>query len=75
MHLFIGKPSLATCPKCGAFVRPHTACSKCGFYRGREAINVLEKMDKKERKKKEKEMAEQEKQSSKPLNMEEMSKE
>ncbi len=75
MHISVKKPDLTACPKCGSLVRPHTACSKCGFYRGREVINILEKMDKKERKKKEKEMAEQEKQEKKPLNMEELSKE
>ena len=24
------------CPNCGAWVRPHNACGKCGFYKGRQ---------------------------------------
>jgi hypothetical protein len=37
-------------------VRPHTICKHCGFYKGKEAINVLGKLTKKERKVKEKQM-------------------
>ena len=28
------------CPKCGATLRPHRACTKCGFYKGEEVIKV-----------------------------------
>ena len=34
------KPILAqigTCPECGAAVRSHRACPKCGTYKGRKA--------------------------------------
>jgi len=35
---------------------PHRACLNCGTYKGREVIDVLKKLDKKERKAKEKEL-------------------
>jgi len=56
MHIFIKAPSLAACPKCGKPVLPHTVCLSCGYYKGREVIDVLKKLNKKERKQKEKEM-------------------
>jgi len=76
MHIFVKPPTLIKCPKCGKFTLPHTICWNCGFYKGREIINVLEQLEKKERKKREKEMkttAEEEK-GKKPLSMEELSK-
>jgi len=35
------KPILAqtgTCPACGAVVRSHRACPKCGTYKGRKVV-------------------------------------
>lgn len=26
--------TLEACPQCGALKRPHTLCSKCGYYKG-----------------------------------------
>ncbi|MBQ7235012.1 MAG: 50S ribosomal protein L32 [Kiritimatiellae bacterium] len=31
---------VATCPACGAPVRAHRACPKCGTYRGRKVVAV-----------------------------------
>lgn len=73
MHIHLKKPTLTLCPKCSKPVLPHTLCKNCGFYKGREVIDVLKDLSKKERKKKEKEIAEKE-QSQKPLTMEELSK-
>ncbi len=61
MHLFLKQPSLFACAKCGKPVRPHQACPACGFYKGREVVNVLKKLDRKQRKLKEREMKEVEK--------------
>ncbi len=49
------------CSHCRAEVLPHTVCQNCGYYKGRQVIDVLAKLDKKERKKKEKELHEHEK--------------
>lgn len=76
MHIVIDPPPLTACPKCGKFVLPHTICWNCGYYKGREVINILGKLEKKERKKREKEMRETErkKRKEKPLTLEELSK-
>ncbi len=76
MHIFLEKPSLVKCPKCGKLKLPHVVCENCGYYKGREIIDVLKDLTKKERKKKEKELAmkEGEQGKTKPLSMEELSK-
>jgi large subunit ribosomal protein L32 len=65
MHQFLTEPSVGICPKCGKAVPGHRACAFCGYYKGREIINVLQKLDRKERKKKEKEMRDVEKEDGK----------
>lgn len=64
------------CTRCNQSVLPHTVCNNCGYYKGRQVIDVLAKLDKKERKKKEKELHEHEEEASakeKPLSAEELS--
>ena len=56
MHIFLTDPAITTCKKCGKPLRPHSACPSCGYYKGEEVVNVLAKLDRKERKAKEKEM-------------------
>lgn len=51
---------LTICPRCQEPVAAHTACPNCGTYRGREVIDVLKKLDKRERRAKEKELAHKE---------------
>ena len=41
-HLKKTVGALTTCPKCGATLRPHRACTKCGNYNGKEVIKVTE---------------------------------
>ncbi len=59
-HLSLKAPSLVSCSKCGKLILPHIVCPECGFYKGKEVIDVLSKLDKKSRKKKEKEIKEKE---------------
>ena len=77
-QIFLEPPTLVKCPKCGHFVLPHTVCLNCGYYKGREVIDILKKLTKKERKQREKEMKakekeEKEKTKEKPLTWEELS--
>lgn len=76
MHLYIKGAVLTVCPKCGKKVRPYSVCQHCGYYKGREVIDILKKLTKKERKKRQKEIAAKgkEEKEAKPLNMEELSK-
>lgn len=34
--------SLVVCDNCGNSKRPHTVCPQCGYYRGREVIEMSE---------------------------------
>ena len=60
MHIFLKEPTLTKCKKCGKPLLPHSVCQNCGFYKGQEVLNILEKLTKKERKAREKEMKEKE---------------
>lgn len=65
----------AVCSHCGKEVLPHIMCQNCGYYAGRQVVDVLAKLDKKERKKKEKELHEHEEEQAekgKTLNPEEL---
>ena len=75
MHIFLRPSALTRCEKCRKEKLPHTICWNCGYYKGKEVINVLEKLTKKERKKREKEMKARgkEEKTAKPLTMEELS--
>jgi len=75
-HLKIKPIELLKCPKCGESVLPHHYCSGCGFYNGKEVIDVLAKLSKRERKRVQREQKEKERaqtQKGKGLSMEEMS--
>jgi len=77
-HLAMKKKNLSTCPKCGEPVLSHRYCANCGFYKNREVIDVLARLEKREKKQKEKELVAQEKeaqeeQKTKPLSLEELS--
>ena len=60
-HHAFKKQHFSFCPKCGSPVLPHRLCWNCGTYAGKEVVDVLSKLTKKERKKKEKEITDQEK--------------
>jgi large subunit ribosomal protein L32 len=59
-HHGLKTPNVISCTKCKTDVLPHMICVNCGYYKGKEEINVLKKLTKKEKKQKEKELAEQE---------------
>jgi len=75
-HLALKVLNLTNCLKCGLPVLPHQVCRNCGTYQGREVIDVLKKLTKREQKKRKKELQEQEEhaKSEKPMNAEELSK-
>lgn len=78
-HDALRKIEFSFCPKCKEPVLPHHFCPFCGTYKGKEVIDVLAKLTKKEKKKKEKELAHKEeekteKEAKKPLSLEELSK-
>lgn len=75
-HHTLKRIALAKCSHCSAALLPHTVCVNCGYYKGRQVIDVLAKLDKKERKKKEKELHEHEEEAQhtgKTLSAEELS--
>lgn len=57
MALKTTKPNL--CTKCGAPVKPHTACAACGDYKGKKVLktktDVVMKREEKRKKQEEKE--------------------
>ncbi len=52
-HLALKKQVLKACPQCGKAIKPHMACKFCGWYKGREVVNVVAKQLKKAQKRKE----------------------
>ncbi len=63
MHIFIAPAALTSCPKCSKPVQPHIMCKNCGFYKGKQVIDVMAKLTRKEKKAREKEIKATEKNS------------
>ncbi len=57
-HHALKKAVHTPCARCKQAVLPHIVCQNCGYYKGRQIIDVLAKLNKKDRKKKEKELHE-----------------
>jgi large subunit ribosomal protein L32 len=39
-HDFLTVPGVSECPQCHETKLPHRACPHCGFYKGREVVEV-----------------------------------
>ena len=39
-HLKKEVGAISTCPKCGANLRPHRACAKCGYYKIEDVLHI-----------------------------------
>lgn len=60
-HHSLKKIDLINCKKCNQLTKSHRACPDCGYYNGKEAVDVLKKLSKKERVKVEKVKAKEDK--------------
>lgn len=59
-HHALKSAQFVACAKCGSRSLPHTVCLNCGTYKGRTVVDVMAKLNKKEKKKKEMKLAEKE---------------
>ena len=44
-HHALKTPMLVACSNCGAMHRPHHMCLECGFYKGRQVMDLKAKKD------------------------------
>jgi ribosomal protein L32 len=42
---------LGSCPNCKAKIISHVACPKCGYYKGKEVVDTMKRINKKTKKK------------------------
>jgi large subunit ribosomal protein L32 len=54
-HHALVATSFTKCENCGADKRRHTVCKNCGFYGTKKVIDLVKKMEKKQKKAKAKE--------------------
>ena len=47
-HHALSAPVLSVCKNCGASHRPHNMCLECGFYNGRQVMDLAAKKEKRE---------------------------
>lgn len=55
-HHALKQARFSACDHCGRMKTAHIMCANCGYYNGRKVVDVLAKLDKKDKKKKEKEL-------------------
>lgn len=48
--LQIKPKSLVECSNCKTMIKSHIICPKCGYYKGKEVVNTLKKLNKKKKK-------------------------
>jgi len=39
-HHFLTGPGISTCANCGAVRRPHSVCTGCGHYKGKQVMTA-----------------------------------
>lgn len=39
----ISAPTVVKCPHCHEYTLPHMACSKCGYYKGEQVVDMAKK--------------------------------
>ena len=39
-HHALKAPNLITCTNCSALILPHRVCSQCGYFKGKEVLQV-----------------------------------
>ena len=47
-HLALTESLVMECPNCGAEKRPHHVCPSCGYYNGRQLVQLKKEENKKE---------------------------
>ncbi len=60
-HMALRATKFAACPKCHSLMAPHRVCANCGYFKGKEMIDVMKKANKKEQKRREKVLGQTEK--------------
>lgn len=46
-HDAVTLPNLIACTNCGSMILSHKVCPNCGFYKGREVVEIKKKEKKK----------------------------
>jgi len=54
-HISLSRNTLAVCPKCGSPVRQHRVCTNCGYYKGRDVMQLELRAERKKNRDKKKE--------------------
>ena len=49
-HHALKSTNFSACEKCKARKLRHSVCVSCGFYRGRQVLNLVKKVEKKQKK-------------------------
>lgn len=53
-HFALKQYGLVTCSHCHRRIRPHRVCPHCGYFRGRQVVKIVSKVEKRSQQRKEK---------------------
>ncbi|HAS80816.1 MAG: 50S ribosomal protein L32 [Candidatus Nomurabacteria bacterium GW2011_GWE1_32_28] len=51
-HHALVSTGLTKCANCQSFKKRHTVCASCGFYRGKKVLDLIKKIERKQKKEK-----------------------